>query len=114
MSGNALPCLGSFKMHSCYPWCWLNDKNLYYRDCSLMGCSFFETSKKLVPIGQTNFVGQLDSHTHNWTVWQSADTPDGLYIPPWLYKRECGTCKVKQMAENLKKPSRNRSRPGKK
>lgn len=107
MSGDKLPCLGKFKTHSCYPWVWSEERNRYYQECSLMGCSFSETAESLVPIGPKIFIGEQGGHTHDWTVWESTATPDGLYTPPWLYKRRCRACLAEQMAENLKNETDN-------
>ena len=102
-----LLCLGRFTIHSCYPWLWRSEQKIYYRECSLMGCSFPETAKTLVPVGQTAFAGQANCHTHGWTVWQSTASQDGLYTPPWLYKRRCRICLAEQMAEKLEKEMNN-------
>lgn len=105
MGTKKLLCLGRFEKHSCDTW-WLGHhraKGLYYRECVLMGCSFWETAKELVPIGKTEIVGQPAKHIHRWDFWRTTADQTGLYTPPWLYKRECKNCGARQMAENLKK-----------
>lgn len=103
MGAKKLPCLGKFATHYCEPWWWDSKKELYYRECSLMGCRFSETANQLSSIGRTAFVGKPGKHKHDWDVWKTTGDQTGLYIPPWLYKRECKDCKVRQMAKNLEK-----------
>lgn len=100
MSKNKLFCLGKFQTHSCYPWVWSKDRDCYYQECSLAGCSFSKTAKSLAPVGQTISIGGRE-HQHDWSHWKSTETPDGLYTPPWLYKRQCRVCNMEQKAEQL-------------
>jgi hypothetical protein len=102
MSSSELPCLGKFPKHSFYGWWWDTKKNVYYRDCSLFGCSFSETVERLVPIGRTIFIGEPKEHAHEWDVWRGLGDQLGLIRnPPWQYKRKCRTCGVEEMVENL-------------
>lgn len=103
MSSEEFVCLGKLREHSFYTWFWSRTHNAYYRECSLYGCPFSETAKELVPQGETIFIDHQESCTHNWSTWRDTATQDGLYIPPWLYSRECSVCKTKQMAEQLVK-----------
>ncbi len=103
MGTDTLPCLGRFKKHSCYPWHWVSDRNLYYRECSLLGCPFSETSHTLTPIGRAEIVGGTTKHDHTWTPWESAADQTGSYMPPWTYKRKCPVCGAEHKTEKLEK-----------
>ena len=97
------PCLGKYIKHSCYAWAWDRNKRLYFRECAMMGCSFLETSKDLILVGQVLVVGGNEGHKHKWTQWRSAADPFGMYRPPWQYRRECHGCKMEQKVEDLVK-----------
>lgn len=96
-------CLGRFAYHSCYPWGWDENKNLYWHECSLSGCSFSETAINLISVGQTMVTGETSGHTHEWDYWECTADRFGSYLPPWKYKRKCRACGAEQMAENLVK-----------
>lgn len=102
MKVDELPCLGKFRAHSCYVWRWVSGGNHYYRECSLLGCSFSETSDTLHPAGQTKIVEEPIKHEHRWTPWESTADQMGSYVPPWLYARRC-VCGAKYMAEELER-----------
>ena len=101
-----LPCLERFATHSCYSWWWDAEKESYFHECALMGCSFSETAKRLQVVGKTILVGQKGKHEHDWDVWKTTADQLGEYTPPWLYERKCKGCKAQQMAENLGKETK--------
>jgi hypothetical protein len=103
MNTNKPLCLRMFQEHSYCSWWWNKNINLYYRECSLCGCSFSETSKALSPIGQTLITKETTDHNHNWSPWRSTADRLSLYIPPWQYKRKCCICGAEEVAEDLKK-----------
>lgn len=92
-------CPASGRSHAYGPWCWRVDTGRYHRECSLMGCDFSETATQLTPIGRTMLVGEPRCAAHDWTVWRSLDDQFGLYEPPWLYRRECGTCGLRELSD---------------
>lgn len=101
MNDDKLICLGMFTEHSCYSWGWIPNENVYYRECSLFGCSFSETTKDLVSEGKETVVENV-KHTHSWAKWRSTADQFGEYIPPWTYKRVCHSCGAVNMVESLK------------
>ncbi len=83
MNENEQVCLGVFKEHSPYAWWWQEDKKLYYRECSLFGCSFSETAATLIPFGRTMPANEAAGHEHNFAPWKCTADQMGVYIPPW-------------------------------
>lgn len=98
-----LPCLGRFEKHSCHTWWWNREKQLYFHECALMGCSFSETAERLRVVGKVAIVDNRSERRHDWGAWKTTADQLGEYTPPWLYERKCKNCKAKQMAKNLKK-----------
>jgi len=99
MDAEKIVCLGLFTRHSFCSWYWHNNKNIYYRECELFGCSAFETAKDLEIIGKTIIIGDKKDCTHNWEHWTTTANQMGLWLPPWAYKRKCHICGAEQKIE---------------